>query len=139
MIFQNEVYLSTTDIFSQNFNIQNFKRILEILITIFILILHSSLFFQANHGKNIKSVLWTPNLAFPLNYDNQIIAYNVLVSHSINRTQSMMSRSTSSRHTERLTQLWKSEPKKKVKEEMKGGKREGGRGKKVNQTKTSIK
>ena len=29
--------------------------------------------------------LWTSNLAFPLNYENQIIAYNVLVPHSINR------------------------------------------------------
>ena len=35
-----------------------------------------------------------------------------------------MSRSTSSRHTERLTQLWYSEPKKRVNEEMKGGNRE---------------
>ena len=33
----------------------------------------------------IKNVLWTPNLAFPLNYESQIIAYNVLVPHSINR------------------------------------------------------
>ena len=39
-------------------------------------------------------------------------------------TQALMSRSTSSRHTERLTQLWQSELKKRVKEGMKGGKRE---------------
>ena len=32
-----------------------------------------------------KIHLWTSNLAFPLNYENQIIAYNVLVPHSINR------------------------------------------------------
>ena len=37
-------------------------------------------------------------------------------------TQALMSHSTSSCHTERLTQLWQSEPKNRVKEEMKGGK-----------------
>ena len=32
-----------------------------------------------------KVVLWTLNHAFPLNYEKQMIAYNVLVSHSIIR------------------------------------------------------
>ena len=36
--------------------------------------------------------------------------------------QALMSVSTSSHYTKRLTQLWRSEPKKRVKEEMMGGK-----------------
>ena len=45
--------------------------------------------------------------------------------------QALMSQSTSSSHTDRLMQLWQSEPKKRVKEEMKGGNRERERKKKI--------
>ena len=53
-------------------------------------------------------------------------------------TQALMSGSTSSRHTERLMQLWQSEPKKRVNEEMKGGKTES-RGRQKTQKSWEIK
>ena len=70
------------------------------------------------------------NITDPKGYEANTVAIFhlsekvVITSNNLKKwaTQAMMSHSTSSHHMERLMQLWQSEPKKRVKEEMKVGK-----------------